>query len=406
MAHRSGDGRNPSRRADQRRRLCSGLPPWRRRSLRHNRRCRPRQSSPRGPAIQHTGIFDNANSLWQANMSMDMRPSATGWPRSASRLLPGQVARVTTSTRSRKRSKRRSYYRKIIDLTSKISSGSATSTTAPSAATPTTRRPPPSSSAGCAPRQALRAAGKPWYLAVNFVNPHDVMFVNSDLRIRRSGQVSFDADRPPASRRIYRATWDEVPLPATRGQLFDAPGRPRGQKIIRGAGRPGRRMADEDRRWRLLRNYYRCIATATRSRARTHSLKASSMDKNTIIVFTADHSELGNISARQELHLPPAEPPAADDRPSRLSRRQDLQGGDLAGRPGADAVGAHRGRPRGAETGGNRPRGAQLLRLLGAPDQASFDSLRPASLLLQHAVFRTPDGAGDGRSCRMKRRRW
>jgi hypothetical protein len=26
--------------------------------------------------------------------------------------------------------------------------------------------------------------------------------------------------------------------------------------------------------------------------------------------------------------------------------------------------------------------------------------------LLQHAVFRTPDGAGDGRSCRMKRRRW
>ena len=29
--------------------------------------------------------------------------------------------------------------------------------------------------------EALRAEGKPWYLAVNFVNPHDVMYVNSDL---------------------------------------------------------------------------------------------------------------------------------------------------------------------------------------------------------------------------------
>ena len=29
--------------------------------------------------------------------------------------------------------------------------------------------------------ETLRAQGRPWYLAVNFVNPHDVMYFNSDL---------------------------------------------------------------------------------------------------------------------------------------------------------------------------------------------------------------------------------
>lgn len=80
--------------------------------------------------------------------------------------------------------------------------------------------------------ELLRAEGKPWYLAVNFVNPHDVMFVNSDLPEEniQSKLHSMPIARPPADE-IYRATWDDVPLPATRGQSFDAPGRPRGQKI-------------------------------------------------------------------------------------------------------------------------------------------------------------------------------
>src|SRR5262249_13086168 len=29
--------------------------------------------------------------------------------------------------------------------------------------------------------ETLRTQGRPWYLAVNFVNPHDVMYFNSDL---------------------------------------------------------------------------------------------------------------------------------------------------------------------------------------------------------------------------------
>jgi Sulfatase len=93
--------------------------------------------------------------------------------------------------------------------------------------------------------EALRVEGKPWYLAVNFVNPHDVMFINSDLPEEniQSKLHSMPIARPPADE-IYRATWDDVPLPATRGQSFDAPGRPRGPEDLSGStGRPGRRMA-------------------------------------------------------------------------------------------------------------------------------------------------------------------
>jgi len=64
--------------------------------------------------------------------------------------------------------------------------------------------------------------------------------------------------RPPADA-IYQAEWD-TPLPATRGQSFNTPEGARQkiyqevQDVLVGA------WPDEDRRWRLLRNYYyNCI---------------------------------------------------------------------------------------------------------------------------------------------------
>jgi arylsulfatase A-like enzyme len=162
----------------------------------------------------------------------------------------------------------------------------------------------------------LRAAGKPWYLAINFVNPHDVMDIDSDLpgETVQGKSHAMSIARPPADA-IYQSEWD-VALPVTRGQSFDAPGRPRRQKIYQnvqdtlvGA------WPDEDRRWQLLRNYYyNCIRDCNRQVVRVlQSLKDKGMDKNTIIVFTADHGELGgnhqmrgkgNCAYRQQSHLP------------------------------------------------------------------------------------------------------
>jgi arylsulfatase A-like enzyme len=162
----------------------------------------------------------------------------------------------------------------------------------------------------------LKAAGKPWYLAVNFVNPHDVMYVDSDLpgETVQGKKTALPIFRPPNDR-IYSAAWDDVPLPATRGQALDAPGRPSAHKIYQEVqdllvGQ----WPDEDRRWRVLRDYYyNCIRDCDgQVTAVLDALRQVGMIDNTIVVFSADHGELGgnhqmrgkgNCTYRQQNHV-------------------------------------------------------------------------------------------------------
>jgi arylsulfatase A-like enzyme len=113
----------------------------------------------------------------------------------------------------------------------------------------------------------LKAQGRPWFLAVNLVNPHDVMYVNSDAvgeTVQGKAPLPFAIERPPVNE-IYRAEWD-FPLPATRHQQLDAPGRPPAHlqyqmslDVLLG------QWPDEDRRWRPLQNYYfNCIRDCDR----------------------------------------------------------------------------------------------------------------------------------------------
>ena len=168
--------------------------------------------------------------------------------------------------------------------------------------------------------EELRADGKPWFLAVNFVNPHDVMFVNSDLPGENGPRkaAAFPIARPPDDD-IYRADWN-VALPATRGQPFDAPGRPRGQKIYQevqdvlvGA------WPDEDRRWRLLRNYYyNCIRDCDAQVVRvldSLEVQRHGQKHHHHLHRRPRRARRQSSDARQgELRLQAAEPPAADDR--------------------------------------------------------------------------------------------
>jgi arylsulfatase A-like enzyme len=344
-----------------------------------------------GRHIQHTRIFDNANSLWQADMSTQVktighRMAALGYHASYQGKwhLSYNLDQVKEAIDAPFAD-----YRKIIesygfedffgvgDINDTTLGGYTYDETTTAFVIRWLRT----------KGEALRAAGKPWYLAVNFVNPHDVMFVNSDLPDQAvQGKFhSMPIARPPADE-IYRATWDEVPLPATRGQSFDAPGRPRGQKIYQGVqdvlvGA----WPDEDRRWRLLRNYYyNCIRDCDQEVVRVlDSLKANGMDKNTIIVFTADHGELGgnhqmrgkgNCTYRQQNHLPlmivhPAYPGGKACKA--VTSQVDLAPTLLA-LTGAD--------PAVLQKAGTDLAGRSFAALLGAPDKAAFDSLRPASL--------------------------
>jgi arylsulfatase A-like enzyme len=344
-----------------------------------------------GQHIQHTGIFDNAGSLWQADMSTEVktighRLAALGYHAAyqgkwhLSENLDQAKEAIDAPFAD---------YRRIIesygfddffgvgDINDTTLGGYNYDDTTTAFVTRWLRT----------KGESLRAEGKPWYLAVNFVNPHDVMYINSDLPDENiQGKLhSMPIARPPADE-IYQAIWDDVPLPATRGRSFDAPGRPHAQKIYQevqdvlvGA------WPDEDRRWRLLRNYYyNCIRDCDRQVMRVlESLKSNGMDKNTIIVFNADHGELGgnhqmrgkgNCAYRQQNHLPlmivhPAYPGGKTC--EAVTSQIDLVPTLLA-LSGVE--------PAALAKAANGLKGRSFAGLLKAPDKAVPDTLRPAAL--------------------------
>jgi arylsulfatase A-like enzyme len=235
--------------------------------------------------------------------------------------------------------------------------------------------------------ETLRAKGQPWYLAVNFVNPHDVMYFNSDLPTEnvQSAYHAMGIARAPDDE-LYRATWDNSPLPESRHQPFDSPGRPVGQKLYQQVlDLMVGQWPDEDRRWRALRDYYfNAIRDCDRKvAALLEALANNGMDRNTIVVFTADHGELGGHhqmrgkgtnAYRQQNHLPlmihhPAFPGAAEC--AAITSQLDLTPTMIA-LTGADAA----AQARAAEG----LKGRDFSSWLRNPAQAGVQSVRPASL--------------------------
>ncbi|MGC1180493.1 MAG: sulfatase-like hydrolase/transferase [Methyloceanibacter sp.] len=232
----------------------------------------------------------------------------------------------------------------------------------------------------------LKTQGRPWFMAVNLVNPHDVMYVNSDAPGETvQGKASAHPIERPPSNETYLAEWD-VPLPATRRQPLDAPGRPPAhlqyqltQDIFVG------QWPDEDRRWSVLQNYYfNCIRDCDRHLVRLlGELTANELENSTIVVFTADHGELGGAhqmrgkganAYREQQHLPlmilhPAYPGGRSTKA--ISSQLDLVPTLLAltGKPAEDV----------ARVSADL-KGRDLSKVLSMPDQAAIDVVRPAAL--------------------------
>ena len=144
--------------------------------------------------------------------------------------------------------------------------------------------------------QALNADGVPWFLAVNFVNPHDVMFYNTDLpgeRVQEQERVLSALTREPEYG-LYQQQWD-VELPESRKQPWDADNRPSAHFDYQRArsGLVGD-FPNEDGRWRrLLTYYFNCIQDVDRHILTVlDEVEALGMLDNTIIMRTADHGEL------------------------------------------------------------------------------------------------------------------
>jgi arylsulfatase len=148
----------------------------------------------------------------------------------------------------------------------------------------------------------LAAEGKPWFLAVNLVNPHDVMFYDTDApgTPAQSGRGLTHLARDPVDP-LYAKQWD-FKLPANHAQPIDAPGRPPAHRdFLRAHDALVGEVPDEAARWRRRHNYYlNCLRDVDRSIGTVLAeLEASGLADNTIIVLTADH---GDLDGAHKLH--------------------------------------------------------------------------------------------------------
>ena len=165
--------------------------------------------------------------------------------------------------------------------------------------------------------QPMTRRDRPWFLAVNVVNPHDVMFYNTDApkqHVQDTPPPLMAIEREPGAR-LYQQQWD-IHLPPTRREAFDKPGRPRAHwDYQRARGALVGNFPNEDDRWRRILNYYfNCIRDADQTiDSILDELDSLGLADNTIVVLTADHGELGGAHGthgkgatgyREQNHVP------------------------------------------------------------------------------------------------------
>ena len=148
----------------------------------------------------------------------------------------------------------------------------------------------------------LAAQQKPWFLAVNLVNPHDVMFLNTDRpgeKVQARAMLGHVVPEP--AHPVYAEEW-AFELPKTYGEALDSPSRPRAHADYMKShdGLVGN-IANEDWRWRKRHNYYlNCLRDVDRNiTPLLDELDALGFASNTIVVLTADH---GDLDGAHRLH--------------------------------------------------------------------------------------------------------
>lgn len=144
---------------------------------------------------------------------------------------------------------------------------------------------------------ALGSEGTPWFLAVNLVNPHDIMFYDAtgsqaDTRLRRN-QTGLMM-KEPADPFFHEKLGIGLPRSFYADDLLKKPEAHRAirDNLARFYGEMA--MADEASWLRFVNYYYNCIRDVDRNMMTLlWALSASGQLENTIIMFTSDHGERG-----------------------------------------------------------------------------------------------------------------
>ena len=204
------------------------------------------------------------------------------------------------------------------------------------------------------------AANKPWFMSVNFVNPHDVMYYDTDGTETVQAKSMFPIFSAPDTP-LYRQKW-QTTLPASF--FDDLEGQPP-------AVRSYKRLCDvyygqipEERRdmWHNHVNYYlNCHLDVDRHiGAVLDALEASGQADNTIVIFTADHGEQGGAH-----HLRQKGSVAFQE------IRQRAAGDRRSAPPGArpDGCGGFPSRSGAHDPGVCRPVGGRAAEALPAPER-------------------------------------
>lgn len=234
----------------------------------------------------------------------------------------------------------------------------------------------------------LNDSGRPWCMFTSFVNPHDIMYFNTDgpdEKVQDTGKLRLGAARAP-EHALYKQTWEIAP-PANLRQPFDAPGRPKAHgefdrvwDYILG------HVPLEDVRWKRFNEYYlNCIRNVDRSiEAVLVELEALNLSQTTIVVFTSDHGEMagahglrgkGPFAYQQTSHLPlyMIHPDVKGGQQCQsLTSHIDLVPTLLS------MAGVDNGRA--AELAGRKLPGHDLSALLNNPGSKPVDAARPATL--------------------------
>lgn len=143
----------------------------------------------------------------------------------------------------------------------------------------------------------LNDDGKPWALTVSLVNPHDVMYFNTDApgdSTQDNGRLMARAVRAP-SHAAYRRDWD-LEVSRTLHQSLTEPGRPAcHREYVKAWDYYLGHIPLDEQRWLRLNNFYlNCIrAVDQQILAILQELRDLNLSERTIVVFTSDHGELG-----------------------------------------------------------------------------------------------------------------